>query len=861
MFSGGWYGLRTIFVPFVGLLLCACGGSGSSDTPGDGSGHPDALTEVSGDSSGDAWLDVSFEYAVPLAPDAPWPKFRRDCRQTGSSPVLPKPSGEEPWVFKTAKGIFSTPVVGADETIFVGSADRVFYALNSDGTEKWRVQTGEIIDSSALLDDQGRVYFGSGDGKLYARDAQTGGEVWTFLADDPAEHNAFIRWFEGNVAIGLDGTLYVPNDNFYLYAIDRNSGQPVWKFEMPDQTWSAPAVDPETGNLYIGNNNLLPLLGDNVFAITPGGEELWSASIPATVAASPVLTEGGKVVLGGFDGFLHAQDQDVGDELWFSAARDHIYASPGRLSDGTLVQPSADGTVYGIDPDSGDPVWAFDTLDPIRSSPAIDGKDNIYVGSGEGRLYVINPDGTLRWSMQLIGGDRNDLNASPALGRKAIYIAGESGEIFSVPYDWCLGEAGLADERCSSGVGEQLPNEGAHLLFTSRMGSPLSVPPESIFANQAMAFWLLVREQGDTTLALIETDSLEVEVTPAVSVTVEVSGGRRFVTVVPDGLFVADGDGLVSLRVTGQYLVNPDREGLKMTGGTLGGSFDETFDFEVKGGTATDFPLPVAQVPGEDTAVMEMYRLAAPLPTILPSYNQIGFDSLHYLVGYVQTAPGTMVGWVVGGMLDETTGLTVADPATRALFPVRADWSDGLLTLATGGGFSLEAMNATLSFDSFRVSMALDAQGETLEPAVVNVSTLCASIQLYGAFLQQLGFCNPQTDILAAFGATLMRPHQGGVGSMPAGLSDAQIVLDGKKVVATFDQSALQSNEHRFGILLVDSGTGLPVSLDYGLKTTQKPAPDGTISQVVLDLGSKALPGPVDAWLMVDTYPAAVKSL
>ena len=47
-------------------------------------------------------------------------------------------------------------------------------------------------------------------------------------------------------------------------------------------------------------------------------------------------------------------------------------------------------------------------------------------------------------------------------------------------------------------------------------------------------------------------------------------------------------------------------------------------------------PLPVPAAPGDPAGVWELSRLAAPLPTILPSYNQIGFDSLHYLVGLVE---------------------------------------------------------------------------------------------------------------------------------------------------------------------------------------------------------------------------------
>jgi len=178
--------------------------------------------------------------SVPLALDAAWPKFRADAAQTGRGKFSPTKPGSgfasaRPWELKTAKGIFSSAVIGGDGTSYIGSADRTFYAVDRAGQVKWKVLTGEIIDSSALLDDRGRVYFGSGDGKLRALEAATGAPVWTMQADDPAMNEAFINWFEGNVAMGPSGTLYVPNDNFFFYAIDRDTGAVRWRYKMPDQ--------------------------------------------------------------------------------------------------------------------------------------------------------------------------------------------------------------------------------------------------------------------------------------------------------------------------------------------------------------------------------------------------------------------------------------------------------------------------------------------------------------------------------------------------------------------------------------------------------------------------------------------------
>ena len=796
------------------------------------------------------------EPPVPLAPGDAWPKFRANARQDGRSEVRPTLAGGALWAFPTGKGIFSSPVVAADGTIYIGSADRTFYALWPDGSVRWQKLTGEIIDSAALLDDQGRVYFGSGDGHLYALDAATGAEVWRLAADPPAESGALINWFEGNVAIGPDGTLYAPNDNFVLYAVERATGQVVWRLLLPDQTWSLPAVDPATGDLFVGNNSLLSVLGANTYGVAADGTIRWEQRHNGTVAASPLLTRDGKVIVGGFDGYVRAYARERGVLLWEFGTRDHVYASPAQLRDGTIVQPSADGTIYALDPDTGALVWAHDTLEAVRSSPAVDGDDNVYVGTGDGRLLVLGPDGTRRWALQLVAAERNDLNASPALGRDAIYLAGESGEVFSVPYDYCLRPAGATDPRCVTDPGEELPVDGAEVRYTTQLGAPLPEPPAAIDANQTLAFSLFVRQGGDTVLALLDSASVAVTVTPDAPVDVEVSGDRRFLTVAPRGHLVPDGAGGVSIRVTGQYLVGFERDGLSFTGGTPGGSFDQTFRFDLRPAAAQPYALAVPVSLGDPAASLELYRIAAPLPTILPSYNQIGFDSLHYLMGAVEGTPERFIVWVAGARLAEDENRTVIDPATKALFPLEVEYRDGLLTLRNEAGFGLEAMNARLTFNSFRVTARVEPDGQILESPRLSVSTVCGSISMYGPFLRMLGLCNTQTDVLAAFGAALLRPHEGGTQGPPSWGGDASFEVADNTVTARLAGTPLRADEHSVAILLVDNATARPVSLDYGLVTSREVAADGTITAVALKYSPDEVPAEVRAYLMVDTYPA-----
>lgn len=72
------------------------------------------------------------------------------------------------WAFKADSAVDSSPAIGADGTLYVGSQDTYLYALNSDGTLSWRYKTGGGIFSSPAIGPGCVLYFGSDDGYVYA---------------------------------------------------------------------------------------------------------------------------------------------------------------------------------------------------------------------------------------------------------------------------------------------------------------------------------------------------------------------------------------------------------------------------------------------------------------------------------------------------------------------------------------------------------------------------------------------------------------------------------------------------------------------------------------------------------------------
>ena len=72
------------------------------------------------------------------------------------------------WTFFTGGAVNSSPAIGDDGTIYVGSSDKKVYAINSDGTTNWVFTTGGAVLSSPVLGADGTIYVGSLDFNLYA---------------------------------------------------------------------------------------------------------------------------------------------------------------------------------------------------------------------------------------------------------------------------------------------------------------------------------------------------------------------------------------------------------------------------------------------------------------------------------------------------------------------------------------------------------------------------------------------------------------------------------------------------------------------------------------------------------------------
>ncbi len=832
-----------------------------------------------------------YGYRVPVRPDAPWPTFRRDHRNTGRSPLPARGDETSPWFFETGKGIFSTPVIDRDGTAYVGSADHVFYAVGSDGRERWRFETGEIVDSAAALGpalpgEPPSVTVISGDGlmrRLRTEGPGAPAPLWTFDARS-APGSGFNDWFEGNVAVGFDGTLYAGNTNFNYYAVG-SDGQLRWTYPTGSNNWSAAALA-EDGTLFWGS------LDGKVHAVTSAGRELWTKRTLGFVAASAALGSDGTVYIGSFDSNLYALDPKTGSVRWKFPTGDHIYASVALGADAAgrtnaLYFGSADGVFYALDSE-GRLRWKYDSGDPIRSSPALGAGPGgepdaiVYFGSGNGRLYALDArSGRRRWSFDTTPAepelrDRNDLNGSPALGPWGVHIGGEHGRLVFVPYDFCLRPpplGGAPDPRCSTEPGEDLPLDTVELRWVTPGGNTLAEPPARILPATVLTLRLLVRRDGSTVDARLcnlpffcGEDDLRIRVEPDVPLQVEPSADGRTLHLIPERIL--EPGSRLALQVDGAWYTGGWRLGNLTLGGSRAGRFQQRFELAVE----PVRPGPPLSAAADAVSAFELTRLAAPLPAMLPSLNQIGFDYMDWIVGAIEVGPasddgtGSLLLWAVGARRD-AQGRLVPDPGSDFALPLAGEYR-GRAFSVSDRRFVMRITGIPIPFDRFELRGVMDRDGRVERGATAWAETGVLSIPNFGPYLVLAGLANRWIEKLLVFGTYVTRPYdaRSGANRRPEGVSLGSLearpagTLRAGEVLATFRLAGgarYPAAKHRPAILLLGPD-GAPLALDYPDALSSEADADGNLASVRLRLPARTeVPAGSRVIVLLDVFPLA----
>jgi outer membrane protein assembly factor BamB len=289
---------------------------------------------------------------------------------------------------------FNPPVV-KDDTIYFGSADGNFYALDIEsGYMRWVFKTGASINSVPYADDK-QVYFGSQDGKTYAVSREEGLESWNFRAGSPV--NSTVTRYKDYIIF----TTNALGASFFL------SPEGEKLFHIPNLAWYN-----HTYQMY-----------DDIMYFAPGPVSRPSSFGPYDIntkkyhwilttrelnaywySFSAVTRELVFFSTLGYDGYenwyldFYAYDRLSGDKIWHnkddarwgnipSPDLDRLlfrgvelldFMSPSVWKD-LVIYSGGDNVVRAFDAKTGVVRWEEEFTSPISSAPTIAG-DRIYFG-------------------------------------------------------------------------------------------------------------------------------------------------------------------------------------------------------------------------------------------------------------------------------------------------------------------------------------------------------------------------------------------------------------------------------------------------------------------------------------------------
>ncbi|MDP8248014.1 MAG: PQQ-binding-like beta-propeller repeat protein [Candidatus Tritonobacter lacicola] len=349
-------------------------------------------------------------YGGGTALSFPWPMFRRNPEHTGMSNTAGPSSSILKWSYDTGGTVTSSPSVGSDDRVFIGSHDGNLYAINSDGSLGWTYDTGYDIRSSPSLGADSEVYVGSLNPGSFYRLNSNGSLSWSYNAD-------YVR---SAPLTGGSDELYFGSNDGNLYAIN-SDGSLGWTYSSGDYISSSPALG-YYGEIYFGSED------HRLYALTPAGGLIWSYVCGDVILSSPSTSTGMDVYAGSDDGNLYSLNYG-GALNWSYGTGSSVSSSPAIDENGNIYAGSGDGKLYAVS-SSGSMMWSYAAGGTISySSPAICAERRLYFGSDDNRLYAVNVGGGLRWSY-VTGGS---VQSSPSIsGDGSLIVGSDDGRVYAV---------------------------------------------------------------------------------------------------------------------------------------------------------------------------------------------------------------------------------------------------------------------------------------------------------------------------------------------------------------------------------------------------------------------------------------------
>lgn len=222
--------------------------------------------------------------------------------------ALDKKDGTQRWRAAVDSEVLSEPVRAGDN-VLLQAVDGTIYCLNAvDGSVKWRysedVPALTLRGSGRPLVVGERVLVGTASGRVVAISLGDGSLLWRTTVAVPRGRSELERIvdLDAELAAG-DGVLYAASEQGTLAAIVIDNGQLLWTRDIASHS----GIVIDGGVLYVSDSS-----GDIWALSRRNGATLWRQPKLHLRALSAPTLQGGYLVVGDFDGYLHWLDRTDG---------------------------------------------------------------------------------------------------------------------------------------------------------------------------------------------------------------------------------------------------------------------------------------------------------------------------------------------------------------------------------------------------------------------------------------------------------------------------------------------------------------------------------------------------------------------
>lgn len=368
----------------------------------------------------------------PSLANSPWPVIRGDMQATGRSEYTGPRTPNVIWRKDMPLGIFHGPVIGFNNNLFVGTnsftgfaggTSNYFYSMNKKGDTIWTYITDDPSANVAgpTITNDSTIYFisiGAGlfalnqDGTLKWRNEKFSATYFTRFISLAKDHNIYIPWLDT------------------LFVIEPNNGNVINSFYTPNiaPTEIVFSTGGDTIFYFTGKINTLEEKALN--ASTLQGEQIWSLDLYTYSHSwgTPIVDNENRIYLYASEGpsgqYLYCVNPN-GTINWkypFMNENYQNYSSPTIDRNGNIIfQTNTDtGYIYSVDY-FGHLNWKI-SLGDIDDGAIIDhgiicdAEGKIYCGSTTGaqtNFWCIDNTGKILWKLNLEG---YEFNTSPAIG-------------------------------------------------------------------------------------------------------------------------------------------------------------------------------------------------------------------------------------------------------------------------------------------------------------------------------------------------------------------------------------------------------------------------------------------------------------